>query len=863
MKRVVLLISLILVLRTIVVAAVSHLHSTDSISSPNGLVQATWKAEIREYQYVPSRPVSVPTLRLDFFVLGFQGKSGAVNLLTCIQGNVHQFSDDAFNVLSSVPGLGLYLTTQGLPDDSHGVRLNADPTQYPKFGRAFENIDGLNLNGHNIYSRQHIGDASPTQPILVRWTVTKVGVVTNPPGNLSRSLSGVWVPLNGTFVQWNVQIEINGKKFDVADYFLPLSVAEYVRPTDTFFATPEHFGASANTLDVAKTWVRFSDLRVSDGQQWYPMNHWRITFKDDADVDTRFGWRADESGLISSAGHEEDATLSARDPGTDFAVVVGLDCDVALPFSTLAIAALAVPVSLDIKPVNGCYWGTRSDGHWLRLTPGSALGAATVRLSSRTNTFAENRPATLRIGTRTLVVQQNGWTAPVPPPPVATVPDDLLSADFAYEAIPDLRVQPNAVSAAVPLNSSGVISFPSGSIVFVGPAFAGAGGLPLVMYDSRRNLVLLHPLGLPSSAPGASIAFTVPRTATYLLAGAFARANDFRNAGDGVDVLVIRNFDVSAPLFIAHMSSDNSVNADSPFSGSSTTRFSVAKDLNGGDVVRFVVFSGPASANAGFDITALTASLSNVPTGTIPGPVPLLSPGGIVNGASFQHPVAPGSIAAVFGTALAVQPGVASSLPLPTSLSGSSLIFNGSILAPLFFASNSQINIQVPWELRGQTSASVLATSSGRTSNPVNVDLAQVAPAIFTINQQGIGQGIVVIAPSGELAAPAGGISGLASRAVRRGEFITIYCTGLGEVSNTPATGTPTPSTPLSRTVVVPSVTIGGVSSPVTFAGLTPGFVGLYQVNVQVPAAAPVGPAVALIVSAGSAASNMVTLATQ
>ena len=88
-----------------------------------------------------------------------------------------------------------------------------------------------------------------------------------------------------------------------------------------------------------------------------------------------------------------------------------------------------------------------------------------------------------------------------------------------------------------------------------------------------------------------------------------------------------------------------------------------------------------------------------------------------------------------------------------------------------------------------------------------------------------------------------------------------MFCTGLGEVTNRPAGGAPAPSNPLSITTTTPKVTIGGVPAPVTFSGLAPGFVGLYQVNAQVPENAATGDAVPLILTIGGATSNTVTVA--
>src|SRR5262249_31066662 len=153
-----------------------------------------------------------------------------------------------------------------------------------------------------------------------------------------------------------------------------------------------------------------------------------------------------------------------------------------------------------------------------------------------------------------------------------------------------------------------------------------------------------------------------------------------------------------------------------------------------------------------------------------------------------------------------------------------------------------QINLQVPWELAGQNQASVVANVGGTNTAPITVNLAAAAPGIFATNSQGTGQGAILISGTPTFAAPSGSIPGASTRPANRGEFITIYATGLGAVSNQPATGNIGPSGPALAQVIAPvTVSIGGVVLTPSFAGLSPGFVGLYQIDVQIPNGAPTG----------------------
>jgi len=265
-------------------------------------------------------------------------------------------------------------------------------------------------------------------------------------------------------------------------------------------------------------------------------------------------------------------------------------------------------------------------------------------------------------------------------------------------------------------------------------------------------------------------------------------------------------------------------------------------------------------------------ALQATPSGSISGYIvkiatrsgaPTINSDGIVNGASFaKQGLAGGGLASLFGTNLASRTATASAVPLATTLAGVTVQVHG-FNAPLFFVSPSQINFQIPWEVLGLSQASLTVTVEGLSSSPQVVAMGVSAPGLFATNSSGSGQGAILIADTGEIAGPVGSIPGRAARPVRRGAFVSIYCTGLGLVNNRPDSGGAGSGNPLSTTVAVPTVTIGGVSAPVSFAGLAPGFVGLYQVNVQVPDGTPTGDAVPVVLAIGGVTSNAVTIATQ
>jgi len=237
--------------------------------------------------------------------------------------------------------------------------------------------------------------------------------------------------------------------------------------------------------------------------------------------------------------------------------------------------------------------------------------------------------------------------------------------------------------------------------------------------------------------------------------------------------------------------------------------------------------TGPVTIRASFPGTPLFVDFSLTALG-----LPQLPPEGVVNGASLAPgpaPVAPGSIISLFGTNLAGTIASAQSFPLPPKLAGTSVEIGG-IAAPLLYVSPLQINAQVPFELTAST-VSVTVRNSFGASPPISLTLQSTDPGIFAADSTGRGPGAITHNSTQQLVT--------SQNPAVPGEFVQIFATGLGPVQPAVASGTPAPSQPPASTTLLATVMMNGLVAPVPFAGLAPGFAGLYQVNAQVPEIPP------------------------
>jgi len=225
-------------------------------------------------------------------------------------------------------------------------------------------------------------------------------------------------------------------------------------------------------------------------------------------------------------------------------------------------------------------------------------------------------------------------------------------------------------------------------------------------------------------------------------------------------------------------------------------------------------------------------------------------PNGVVNAASsapFTAGVVPGELITIYGQDLAPGTEIAS-VPFPMTLNKVQVLINGAAV-PVYAVSATQISAQVPFEITSPV-AQIQVVNSGSLSNAVTEFVYQTLPGVFTEPPGGLGLGAVLHA-NFELVTE--------QNPAKVGETVLVYATGLGTVFPTVADGAAAPLSSLSRTSNVITAYIGGakaggapapsgangphaitavtgrVKANVTFAGLAPGYAGLYQINVQIP----------------------------
>jgi uncharacterized protein (TIGR03437 family) len=295
---------------------------------------------------------------------------------------------------------------------------------------------------------------------------------------------------------------------------------------------------------------------------------------------------------------------------------------------------------------------------------------------------------------------------------------------------------------------------------------------------------------------------------------------DLQFAGPGIDPLTEQNFQI--------------------WGGGITIRpGTLIKDAftaNGYQVYRVTLDVAAASGKTlgtiviskGTDIATLTGVIAV-------GPPQVVNVGSYLGGA-----VSPGEVVSFFGGRVGPSPPVFGAFDatgtLSSSLGGVSVTFDGTP-APLFYADPNQVNIQVPYEVAGKQSTTMIANYGGEVRGQFSIPVRSSHPGIVVVTN---GDGSL---NSPQSPAPVGGI-------------VVIWATGAGVTSIPAKTGKPSPA----NSTVQTTVNIGGISATPLYAGLTAGGIGLMQVNAVIPSGVAPGNSVPLNFSIGGNTTQTVNI---
>jgi uncharacterized protein (TIGR03437 family) len=231
--------------------------------------------------------------------------------------------------------------------------------------------------------------------------------------------------------------------------------------------------------------------------------------------------------------------------------------------------------------------------------------------------------------------------------------------------------------------------------------------------------------------------------------------------------------------------------------------------------------------------------------------------GGVVSGGSFQAGIVPGSLITIFGTNLSTVTDNWSKTivngKLPTSLDGVTVMVGDQPAYPSY-VSATQINALAPDVASGAMPVTVI--NSNGTSQAVIATVAAEQPAFFQW-----GNYAVATREDFSLAVKNGTFSGLTTVAPKPGDVIILWGTGFGATSPAAPVGAEAPSGTLYNTATAVSVKVGQSTATVYGAALAPGYAGLYQVAIQIPALANGDyPVVATINGVSSPSTTMITV---
>ncbi|MGP0072875.1 MAG: hypothetical protein ACLPWF_13200 [Bryobacteraceae bacterium] len=484
---------------------------------------------------------------------------------------------------------------------------------------------------------------------------------------------------------------------------------------------------------------------------------------------------------------------------------------------------------------------------FVAIEAGSSASNSTVSGSYQAGfiDFLEGNASQVRDGYATLTSAGSGGFGNV-----------TVNGAMANETNASVQQTLNAVTYSITGNGSGTLTFPTSTT----PLAALVSGQKTLYVSSDGNLLLAgDPNGfdiLVGMKSGSAPASNSMYQGTYFsaglgnnLAGAAPGSNDINSFYGSTLALGDQGAGVSH-FRMAYF-------GQSPYDFTTNIAFNFAADgtYNDGTYQYLLAANGQAELQVG------TGSIYALILEIVSPSVPLLTQGPAIfpakifnagNYAPITNPVAPGEFITIFGANLAAAPQSAN-VPLPTILGGVKVTVNGRP-APISFVSPTHVNILIPYatvsaNAVSQSYATLQVFTNGAGSNQVMLYANLSAPGVFALTNNdgtfapGIGPAAVLHADY---------LLVTAEHPATAGETLLLYVTGLGAVTPPVADGAAAPSNPPSTvndsvSVDILSLDILGnyldSTAVVAFAGLAPGFAGLYQVNFTVPSGVTSGTA--------------------
>jgi uncharacterized protein (TIGR03437 family) len=384
---------------------------------------------------------------------------------------------------------------------------------------------------------------------------------------------------------------------------------------------------------------------------------------------------------------------------------------------------------------------------------------------------------------------------------------------------------PGTVQVSITQNSLAVGSY-AGNVTIVAP---GAVGSPMTV-PVNLNVVVPHDL----SASPSTVTFTAQPGST------------------SVQSASVQLSSVGGTTAFSVTASGGAWLSASPLNGTTPATIVVNADPTG---LAAAAYSGTITISSPNAISQVTVTV-NLVVGVVAPP----AVNAIANAASYGlGAFAPGENIVIFGSNIGppqLTGGTVTNGVVDTSLAATRVLFDG-IPGPIIYALSTQTSVMVPYELAGRSTVSVVVEYQGVQSPSVPYSLALAAPGIYSQNAEGVGPGAILNQDYS---------INLPSKPAAKGSVVAVYMTGEGytpgAVDGAIATATLSPVLPVTATV-------GGIPATVRYAGTSPGIVtGATQVNVLIPANAPSGAAVPIVITVGTgtaAASTQtgITLAVQ